>query len=228
MILKTAYKAVILLIITCNAFSQKDKVLLPRFAIRAECNVPKVIGSQAYRISFNGLYDGGIKFTSRLMDNFCIGLGYDNALFNTTTQFRDAYGRNINTRQQVHNGVFSFIYDKILSEKTFVSISLNTGASYNMYTGVVAMYDSLYKNIPTDFTTAFIKPEISINFLVEDNFAFSINASYNMSLYTFDPKVCRLDKYLNFGQYRNKSNVGWISFGFGFYYGFKRKTKAAS
>lgn len=210
------------------SFAQKEKTLLPRIAIRAQCNVPKVIGSQAYRISFNGLYDGGIKVSGRLFDNFCIGLGYDNALFNTTTQFRDAYGRNINTRQQVHNGVFSFIYDKMLGEKTFFTMSLNSGLSYNKFTNTVAAIDSLYRNIPTDFTCAFVKPEMCINFLVEDNFAFGIHVSYNMSLYTFDPKICRLDKYLNYGMYRNKSNVGWISFGFGFYYGFKRKGKASS
>jgi hypothetical protein len=209
-------------------YSQKEVTLLPRFAIRAECNVPKVIGSQAYRISFNGLYDGGIKLTARVKNNFCLGVGYDNALFNTTTLFRDPYGRNINTRQQVHNGVFSFVYDKILTEKTFLTLSLNTGGSYNKYTGVVALYDSLYTSVPTEFITGFIRPEMVINFLVEDNFAFGIHLSYNMSLYSFDPKLPRLDKYENYGKYKNKSNVGWISFGFGFYFGFKSKAKAAS
>lgn len=227
MLVKPLYFIFVLIIFSLSVFSQNEVKLLPRFAIRAECNVPKVIGSQAYRISFNGLYDGGIKFTARLKNNFCLGLGYDNALFNTTTLFRDPYGRNINTRQQVHNGVFSFVYDKITGEKSFLTLSLNTGANYNKYTGVVALYDSLYSNVPTEFVAAFIRPEISINFLVEDNFAFGIHCSYNMSLYYFDPKLCRLDRYENYGKYKNKSNVGWISFGFGFYYGFKRKTGAA-
>lgn len=228
MFIKVLVRIAVLVFVSSLAFSQKETTLLPRFAIRAECNIPKVLSSQAYRTSFNGLYDGGIKFTGRLMSNFCLGIGYNNALFNTTTQFRDPYGRNINTRQQVHDGVFSIVYDKFAGEKSFWSFSLNTGVSYNKYTSVVAKADSLYKNIPTNFVTGFIRPEASINFLVESNFAFSINLSYNLSLYNFDPTIPRLDKYLNYNQLRNNFNVGWLSFGFGFYYGFKSKAKAAA
>lgn len=227
MFLRINYSIILIAFIAGTGFSQSDKKLLPRVAIRASGNVPKVVSSEAYRTSFNGLYDGGIKVTTRLFDNFSIGLGYDNALFTTTTQFRDPYGRNINTRQQMHNGVLCFYYDKITSEKTFLAISLNSGLSYNKYTGVIAKHDSLYKNIATDYICGFIRPEVSINFLVEDNFAFGIHLSYVMSLYTYNPKVSRLDSYLNYNEYKNKANIGWISFGFGFYYGFKQKAKAA-
>lgn len=222
------YSVFVLFVLPYLVFSDKEPDLLPRFAIRAQCNVPKVLGSEAYRISFNGLYDGGIKFTVRVKNNFCLGIGYDNALFNTTTLFRDNWGRNVNVRQQIHNGVLSFIFDKSTSEKTFFSIGLNTGLSYNFYTNTVAVNDSLYSKIPKDFITVFVRPEMSINFLVEDNFAFGIHLSYNMSMYNYDPKVPRLDKYADYSKYKNRSNVGWISFGFGFYYGFKRKGKATS
>ncbi len=208
--------------------AQSEKKLLPRVAIRGFVTIPRSISSEAYRTSFNGLYDGGLNITTRVFDNFCIGLGYGNALFTTTTQFRDQFGRNINTRQQIHNGVLSFYYDKMTGEKSFAAFSLSSGLSYNKYTGVIAKADSLYKNIPTDYVCGFIKPEVSINFLVEENFAFSIHLNYTMALYTFDPKVARLDEYLNYKEYKNKTNIGWISFGFGFYYGFKRKTKAAA
>lgn len=211
-----------------TVLSQTEKKLLQRVAIRLSCNVPKVLSSEAYRTSFNGLYDGGIKFTTRVFDNFCIGFGYDNALFVTTTQFRDPFGRNINTRQQMHNGVLSFYYDYMTGEKSFLAISLNSGLSYNKYTNIIAKYDSLYKNIPTDYIAGFIRPEVSINFLVEENFAFGIHLSYTMSLYTYDPKISRLDTYLKYSDYKNSANVGWLSFGFGFYYGFKRKAKPAA
>lgn len=231
-IFKVQMRALKLTLIFLMAFgailpAQEDKELLPRVAVRAFIGVPKVVGSQAYRVSFNGLYDGGLKITLRLFNNFCLGVGYQNALFNTTTEFRDVYGRNINTRQQMHNGVLAFQYDKQAGPKSFWSLSLSTGASYNFYTGTVAVKDSMYKNIPTSFTTAFVRPEASINFLVEDNFAFSIFLAYNMTLQQFNPELPRLDGWKNYEKIRNKANMGYISFGFGFYYGFKKKKASA-
>ena len=73
------------------------------------------------------------------------------------------------------------------------------------------------------FNSAFIRPEFSANFLVEDNFAFGVHIAYNLSLATYDPRLNCFDTYVNFAQYRNRSNMGWLSFGFGFYYGAKKK-----
>ncbi len=219
--LKRLFTLLISLCFVAQSFSQ-DKEHLPRFSIRAYCAIPHVIGSQAFRESFLGVYDAGINFNLRLFSNFTLGVGYQNVLFNQTSFFKY---KGLDTRLQVHDGVLRIGYDKSTGPKSFISISLSSGYGDNQYTAVKAAKDSLNGKYPTFFNSAFIRPEFSANFLVEDNFAFGVHVAYNMSLAAYDPRLNCFDTYakLNFDQWRNRSNMGWISFGFGFYYGAKKK-----
>ena len=111
---------------------------------------------------------------------------------------------------------------------------VNSGASINKYSSVKCYADSLNGRKPTSFLGYFVRPEIAINFLVEENFAFGINIAYNYCLFTYndnyngfytysDPKVTNGAVKFGDNTFRNKVNMGWFSFGFGFYYGVKKK-----
>ena len=193
---------------------------LPVFSIRGSCAIPKIIGSEAFRVSFLGVYDASLTFNVRLGKSVTIGIGYQNALFNQTSFFRY---KGVDTRLQVNNGLVRFGYDKATGPKAFVSLSVTSGFGVNQYTAVKAIKDSLNGKYPTYFTATFLRPEISYNFLVEDNFAFGILLAYNMVLASYDPNLNAFGTYENFSKYRNKANMGWISFGFNFYYGPKKK-----
>jgi hypothetical protein len=221
--------AVLFLSLFSNA--QQSKKLLPKVNIRGGCTIPRNTSSQAFRVSFLGLYDAGLSVNVRIFDNFVVGLGYNNAMFNCSSLFKNI---GLTTRLQVHDGLIRLGYDKFLTEKRFLSLSISTGYSYNNYTSVVAIQDSLNRKYPTSFTGTFIRPEITINFLVEDNFAFGATLAYNYRMYYYDPALNAFDTYGNYDRsssvfrinntnYKNRSPMGWLSFGFGFYYGFKKK-----
>lgn len=201
-----------------------DKEPLPLFSIRGSCAIPKIIGPQAFRVSFLGVYDAGITFNLRLSKSITIGIGYKNALFNTTSFFK---AKDLSTKLYVHDGVVRLGYDYISGPKSFISLSINGGYGVGQYVSVKAARDSLNGKYPTQFGSIFLRPEFSANFLVEDNFAFGVYIAYNMMLSSYDPKLNCFDTYENFSKYRNKANMGWISFGFNFYFG-PQKKKAAN
>lgn len=198
----------------------QDKDPLPRFSIRGYCTIPKIVGSQAFRISFLGVYDAGISFNLRLAEKLTIGVGYKNALFNTTAFFK---AKDLNTKLYVHDGALRLGFDHRVSPKTFINLCLSGGYSFGQYQAVKAARDSLNGKYPTEFGTMFLRPEFNVDFLVEENFAFGVCLAYNMLLYKYDPNLNAYYTYENFSKYKNKANMGWISFGFNFYYGPKKK-----
>ena len=110
---------------------------------------------------------------------------------------------------------------------------MNSGLGFNQYTDVRCA-DSLAGKLPTSFIAYYIRPEVAINFLVDENFAFGIHLAYHHYFYTYDPSLNCFNNYADKGvngqsikyndvTYGNSDNIGWISFGFGFYYGFKKK-----
>jgi hypothetical protein len=203
-----------------GSFSQED--FLPRFNVRAHCVIPKIVGSQAWRISFLGVYDAGITFNLRVAGNLTAGIGYKNALFNSTAEYRN---KGVFTQHRLHEGVLRLGVDKRTGPKSFISFAINGGYGLNQYIAVKAIKDSLNGKYPTSFTAGFVRPEFNANFLIEDNFAFGIVLAYNMTLATYDPKLNCFATYDNFAKYRNKAYMGWFSFGFGFYWGYKKNKK---
>lgn len=206
------------------------KRVLPRVNMRAAVTIPKVMSSEAFGVSFSGIFDANISVNVKIFSNVNVGAGYNGSLFINQLYFRQQ-GRN--TCLEVHDGFVRLGYDFMSNERRFWSFSLNSGVSFNKYTNVQTKYDSLLSR-PRSFVAPYLKPELALNFLVEENFAFGIHVAYNYCLFTYDPKYPAFDNYsdpkspigtitLNNTSFRNKANIGWISFGFGFYYGFKRK-----
>src|ERR1043166_4640893 len=174
--IKRLFTVLFCLALVKSGLSQSQEPL-PRFSVRASCGIPKIIGSQAWRLSFLGVYDAGITFNLRVASNLTIGVGYKNAMFNATSTYRY---KGVYTQQRIHDGVLRIGLDKITGPKSFVSYSISGGYGWSQYVGVRAAKDSLNGKYPTTFTAAFIRPEFNANFLIEDNFAFGIFVAWNM------------------------------------------------
>jgi hypothetical protein len=193
---------------------------LPVFSIRGSVSIPKIVGSQAFRISFLGAYDASLTFNFRLGKQFTIGIGYQNAIFTQTSFFKY---KGLDTRLQCNNGLVRLGIDKAVGPKSFTSLSLTSGFGVNQYTAVKAAKDSLNGKYPTFFTASFIRGEISYNYLASENFAWGVLLAYNMVLASYDPNLNCFATYENFSKYRNKVNMGWISFGINFYFAPKKR-----
>lgn len=202
------------------------------FNIRASCTVPKIMSSEAFRTSYSGFFDAQLSLNFRVLKKFSLGLGYKSALFGPQLYFRQ---KGLSTRLQVHDGFIKLGYDKILGDKGFLTFSIDAGPTFNKYTSVKFAQDSLNGKYPTSFVGGFIRPELAINFMVEENFAFGFIFAYNYCLFNYDTKYNGFGSYADSKStagniiyegtgYKNKASMGWFSFGFGFYYGFKRKT----
>jgi len=183
------FKRLLILSAFLFPFSQgnaQDREPLPFFSIRGSCSIPKIVGSEAFRISFLGVYDANLTFNFRMGKKLTIGIGYQSCIFNQTATFKY---KGLDTKLQIHNGLIRIGYDKYTSAKSFASLSVTSGYGVNKYTAVKAVRDSLNGKYPTFFTATFLRPEASINFLVEDNFAFGVLIAYNMILSQYDPNL---------------------------------------
>jgi len=211
--------------------SAQDK---PVFSMRGSVTIPKNIGSDAWKASFAGIYDGSFTLCFRINKGFFIGAGYQNYLFGPQKIFKNVLVNNnvtggqwLSTRMQGHNGFIRLGYDQdfIEDKKGFYTFALNSGYSYNKYTSVVAPSDSVQGLMPRDYTCIFFRPEITFNFYAEglNNVAFGIVFAYNYNLYVYDPDVPCFSSYADFSKYRNRSGQNWFSAGFTFYLAPTRK-----
>lgn len=194
--------------------SQNDPYRNSPYSIRSTISIPNIVSSQAYRVSFRGVYDGNISLNRTLFSNFYAGVGYYNALFNRAR--REEFDKNnLKTRQQTHGGFLKLGYDYFFSERGYYSMSLNTGYAYNFYTGVSrALSDTILPATTNKFNSLFLTPELSANFLTGPKLCFGITLSYVTMLYKYNPRDSYMDGYLNYKKINNRHYMSWINIGF--------------
>jgi hypothetical protein len=217
--------------IVCGALamsSQEKEKKNALVTIRGNIGIPKSISSQMFRTSFNGVYETNLSVCARLFSNFHAGLGYQNSHFQNNKkifvfysvppgQQTSGHSLSYNTRLLCHAGFVRLGYDKFFSEKGYMSFALNTGVLYGKYLNVIR--DSSAFNMPfvsTDFTTQYLQPEISINFIAEKLLSFSVMISNTYLFHHFDPKAPRFNHFREINTTRNRSNISWLNLGFGF------------
>jgi hypothetical protein len=210
------------LILTSYLFSlAQDKApQLPRFAVRGNVSIPKVVSSQAFRNSFSGVMEGDMNVTCRLVSNFFVGVGYSYTYYKPQKAFRD---QNINTNMQSHNGYLKLGFDKFFSATGFATFSLNAGYNYNQFQGIKYKSDTLIGKYPTNFNSSFVEPVIGLYFIVDPNFAIGGHLSYNYNFGQFNPSYPGMDKWFDYTKVKNNWSMSMITLGFGFYYGLTKK-----
>jgi hypothetical protein len=199
---------------------EKSAPELPRFSIRVNVGIPKVVSSKAFRNSFSGVITGDASVNCKLFSDFFVGVGYSYTYYKSQKYFRD---KNVNTNMQAQNGYIKLGYDKFFNATSFVTISLNAGYNFNQYKGIAYTSDTLRGRNPTQFTSAFVEPMIGIYKIVDPNFAIGAHLSYNYNFSPFNPSYPVFDKWLNYNNLSNKWNMSMITLGFGFYYGLAKK-----
>jgi len=195
------------------------------YTIRGNLGIPKPLSSQMFSRSFTSIYEVNVSFNARLFENFYAGLGYQNTQLQNNKKVFVLYTPPNNPDGQLSydtrllaNAVFLKLgYDQFITDKRYVSYSLNSGLMFARYLNVVQ--DSAVENqpfVPTNFSCPFLQPEISINFIVEPRLSFCLMMSYTTLLYHYDPKAPR---FAHFGEIKSASNnyvMSWLNFGFGF------------
>lgn len=202
------------------SFSQDKAPQLPKFSIRGNVSIPKVVSSNAFRNSFSGVVSADMNINYKITSDFFVGLGYSYTYYKSQKVFRD---QNLNANMQSQNGYLKLGFDKFFSDNGFTTFSINTGYNFNQYNGVIYKNDSLKGKYPTEFDGAFIEPVIGIYFIVDPNFAIGGHISYNYNFSKFDPTYSGFDKYFEYSKVKNNWNMSMINLGFGFYYGLTRK-----
>jgi len=210
-----------LILTTCLfSFAQEKAPELPRFAIRGNVSIPKVVSSQSFRNSFSGVMAGDLNITCKLVSNFFVGVGYAYTYYKPQKAFRD---QNVNTNMQSQNGYLKLGFDKFFSDNGFATFSLNAGYNYNEFKGIRYRSDTLIGKYPTKFTSSFVEPMIGLYFIVDPNFAIGGHLSYNYNFGQFDPNYPGFKGWFDYTKVKNNWNMSMITLGFGFYYGLVRK-----
>lgn len=198
---------------------------LPKFSIRANVGIPKIVSSEKYRHSFTGIITADANVNYKLFSNFFTGIGYSYTYFKCQKYFRDPLRDNINTILQVQNGYLKLGYDNFFSDNGFATFSVNMGYTMGEYKSVSYKYDSLIGKYPTKYATAFIEPMIGLYFVVDPNFAIGGHLSYNYTFAQFNPLSPQFNQWgpPGYKDLSNKWNMSMITLGFGFYYGISKK-----
>ncbi|MEO6305384.1 MAG: hypothetical protein ABIP51_19640 [Bacteroidia bacterium] len=210
-------------------FSQKEGQENALYTIRGNIGIPRVVGSQMFRTSFAGLYEGNLSLNLKLFGNFFVGVGYQQTQFQNNKFLKFQYFNAsipYNTRLFCNGTFLKLGYDKFFSDKGYATFSLNSGLMLNNYTNVNA--DTSLSNRPyglKDFSGGYVQPETSINFIVDKHLAFSIMLSYTTMFYKFDPKAPRFAHFQEVKDSRNRYFMNWINIGFGFTILLDKKTK---
>jgi hemolysin activation/secretion protein len=202
------------------SFAQNKAPDLPRYAVRGNVSIPKVVSSEAFRNSFSGVMAGDINVTYKLVSNFFVGVGYSYTYYKPQKAFRD---QNINTNMQSQNGYLKLGIDKFFSANGFATFSLNAGFNHNEFRGIKYKSDTLIGKYPTQFNSSFVEPVIGLYFIVDPNFAIGGHLSYKNTIAQFNPSYPGMDKWFDYTKVKNNWSMSMITLGFGFYYGLVRK-----
>jgi hypothetical protein len=206
-------------------FSQPRKRVAP-VTVRGVIGIPRSVSSQMFRTSFSGVYEGNLSVNVRLFTNFFAGVGYQNSFFQNNKKVFVYYtapqgqsttvSLSYNTKLMGNAGFIKIGYDQLF-ERGYFSYSINTGYMRLSYNNVHA--DTASENKPfvgLDFGSAYVQPEIAVNFIADRAVSFSIFLGYTTLFYKYDPKAPRFAHVAEVKDSKNNYYMGWINIGFGF------------
>jgi len=190
------------------------------FIIRGTIGIPKTLTSNQFRNSFNGLYEANLSFNFRLYTDVYMGIGYQSNYFQNNTFLRfKVFKADIpyNTRLIGDSPYIRFSYQKFFRSNAYWEYGLNYGFMVARYTGVNE--DTTAHNKPfgsQKFNAHYVQPEVSANFIVDQNLSFCFFFSYNTLFSKFNPKAPRFNQFEEVSLKTNNYFMSWFTFGFGF------------
>lgn len=189
------------------------------FIIKVNAGIPRTISSQMFRKSFTGVYEAGISLNFKLLKNFYMGVGFQRTdLRNVDSLKFKVFNAKLpyNTHLIGGSPYVRLTYNKFYKKNIFVDYSISYGYMLVNYTNVNE--DTTSKNKPfvsQNFTSHFIQPEVSANFIIEEHLAFSVMLNYTTVFYKFDPKAPRFNQFDFINKKSNNYYMSWFSLAFG-------------
>jgi hypothetical protein len=212
---------VILMLFVCFAARGQNKQKhLANFTVNGSFCIPNILSSEMFRVSFDGIMESNLSVSAETGENFFIGLGYQNVLFQNDQNLKYAYFNAsipYDTRL-IGNGIFArFSYVRFFSDIGFMSYALNGGYMLSHYTRV--NNDTSKANqpfVPQEFNAPYIQPEVGVNFIVDKTISFAVQLSYTTLFTHFDPKAPRFNQFEEIATASNNYLMSWFNIGFGF------------
>ncbi len=189
------------------------------FSPRVSVTVPHPLGNQSFKKSFVGIYEVNAGLNLMLYKGLFAGVTFKNALLKITENKIP----DLNANMAMNSAAFKLGSDFYVGSKN--SILLSTAVSVGQNN---TKYSSFECKVPdkhpilNGFKSSYVEPELNLFFLTEDNFGIGATLTYSLIKRNFDPYELCLDEWAQFGK-DNSDPIRYISFGFGFYYGFSKK-----
>ncbi len=187
-----------------------------QFTPRLYITVPHPLSNAAFKKTFVGIYEVNAGLNLGFYKNFFAGVTYKNNLLKITQKKIPNY----NASMSMNSAAIKAGSDFYLNEKNTVlfSVALSAGQNSTKYSSLICK-DPAKQPAITEFKSTYYEPEASFFFFTESNFAFGFIATYSIIKRTFDPYELCLNEWSAYSK-NNSGPTQYLSFGFGFYYGF--------
>ena len=191
------------------------------FSPRLSVVVPHPLGNQAFKKSFVGIYEVHAGLNVMIYKGLYAGITFKNGLLKITENKIP----DLNADMSINNAGFKVGNDFYVGSKNNMVLSAAVTMGQNN-TKYAAFKSKTLNETPliSGFKSSYIEPEVNLFFLTEANFGIGATLTYSVIKRNFDPYELCLDEWAQFGS-DNMSPIRYISFGFGFYYGFSKKAK---
>jgi hypothetical protein len=217
---------IIVLLLSFGLSAQTIKRTAP-YSLRGSVGIPRTLASGMFRTAFNGVYEVSLSANARIFGNFFVGIGAQNTnfvnnknVFKTKIFIDNTAGKAVAIAYDTHlnciGGFMKIGYDKFF-EKGYFTFALNTGFMDAKYQNVNP--DMAKENQPfaaQKFQSAYLEPEVSVNFLTDGRLTFSMLFCYGSMVKKFDPKAPRFAGVSEVSSKSNKLPMMWVNIGFGF------------
>ncbi len=207
------------------AIEVEEDAIMPRqrkfyqFTPRLSFTVPHPMGNAAFKKTFVGIYEANAGLNLMFYRGFYAGATFKNGLLKVT----EKKIRDYNAGMTVNSAAAKVGVDFYLNEKNTVMVSAAVSAGQNStrFTSLVCK-DPGGSPAITSYKSFYYEPEATLFLFVEENFALGITSTYSVIKRTFDPYELCFDDWAAYGK-ENSGPTRYISFGFGFYYGFSMR-----
>jgi hypothetical protein len=191
-----------------------------RISIRGNGLIPHPMSNQAFKRSFNGIYDATLSVNLELYKGFNIGLMGKNSGFQTPP---DKIA-SLNTKEQYNVGGIRMGYDYFINKSVVFSSAVNVGQCYIHAYDIIPVTSAA--NVQPNSQGRYVEPEIAISFYTENDFAIGFNLSYEIINTAFNPYALALEQHnITFSPGDLSGTTQNLSFGFHFVYSFWKKKK---
>ncbi len=188
------------------------------FSPRLSITVPHPINNGAFKRTFVGLYELNAGMNVLLYKGIFAGAVFKNSELQITPNKIPGYDASMN----FYSFAFKAGSDFYANDKNSIIISASIAAGQNN-TKFTSLKTKLASEHPvTAFKSTYIEPELDMFFMIEPDFGIGATITYSSIKRNFDPYELYLNEWAPYER-SNPGSTQYLTFGFGFYYGFGKR-----